>query len=63
LRLCKAEMVPRITLSVPELFLTEPENQDEEDARFAEQQVSSRTNFNLLRMLCADNLFTLSTTS
>jgi hypothetical protein len=40
LRLCKAQMVPRITLSVPELFLTEPENQDEEDARFAEQQVS-----------------------
>lgn len=40
LKLCKAEMVPRITLSVPELFLTEPENQDEEDARFAEQQVS-----------------------
>jgi hypothetical protein len=33
-------MDPRITLSVPELFLTEPENQDEEDARFAEQQVS-----------------------
>ena len=40
LRLCKVEMVPRITLSVPELILTEPENQDEEDARFAEQQVS-----------------------
>jgi hypothetical protein len=37
---CPADMVPRITLSVPELFLTEPENQDEEDARFAEQQVS-----------------------
>ena len=33
-------MDPRITLSVPELILTEPENQDEEDARFAKQQVS-----------------------
>ncbi|KAH8080062.1 hypothetical protein HD553DRAFT_326056 [Filobasidium floriforme] len=35
---CQADTVPRITLSVPELYLTEPENQDEEDARFAEQQ-------------------------
>lgn len=46
----KAQMVPRITLSVPELFLTEPENQDEEDARFAEQQVSSRTHSTCLRI-------------
>lgn len=52
---CQADMVPRITLSVPELFLTEPENQDEEDARFAEQQVSSRTHSTCLlsRMLIA----------
>jgi hypothetical protein len=63
LRLCKAQMVPRITLSVPELFLTEPENQDEEDARFAEQQVSARTDSTCLRILCSNNSFTLSTTS
>jgi hypothetical protein len=50
-------------LSVPELFLTEPENQDEEDARFAEQQVSARTDSTCLRILCSNNSFTLSTTS